>query len=111
MALADARRLVVARFRGNGPTARRVAAHETRSQYHEQQREQERPIDGRAEMAECHRYAPEDDRVATAESSIADQPAQYRCEVDQSYVKAKGLRGESVNRDRSYVTSGRSTGR
>jgi hypothetical protein len=78
----------------------RVAAQETRSQYQQQQREQERLIEGHAEMAECHQYAPEDDRVATAEYSIADQPAQHRREVDQAYVKAKCLRGESVNRQR-----------
>jgi hypothetical protein len=59
-----------------------IAAQEARSQDQQQEREQERLIEGHAEMAECHQYAPEDDRVAAAEYPIADQASQYRREVD-----------------------------
>ena len=52
-------------------------------------------------MAECHQYAPEDDRIAAAEYSIADQPSEYRREVDQANIEAKSLRGEPFNCKRS----------
>ena len=77
-----------------------VAAQEPGPEDQQQQREQERLVEGHAEMTEGHQPAAEDDRVASPEHPIAHESAEDGREVDQADVEPEGLRREGLDRQR-----------
>jgi hypothetical protein len=66
------------------------------SKNEQEQRQQERLVERHAEMPCRHQQRTERHRIASSEHSIANQPAEYGCEVHQPHVNAEDLRRESL---------------